>query len=136
MTVGDFLELYDKESVVYVFDDATEKCLYDSEMNDYVDDRVLQIAIQGIEEGVRGGVCIKVNTRNLPEYNTRKFLENFRNEFNNQIRPCITDETLKKWCIDLNDYKLFFCSSEVKAIKDIRECVNKIEDVLNEYFKE
>lgn len=136
MTVGDFLELYDKESVVCVFDDATEKCLYDSEADDYVDDRVLQIAIQGIEEGVRGGVCIKVNTRNLPEYNTRKFLENFRNEFNNQIRPCITDETLKKWCIDLNDYKLFFCSSEVKAIKDIRECVNKIEDVLNEYFKE
>lgn len=136
MTVGDFLELYDKESVVWVFDDATEKCIYDSEADDYVDDRVLQIAIQGIEEGVRGGVCIKVNTRNLPEYNTRKFLENFRNEFNNQIRPCITDETLKKWCIDLNDYKLFFCSSEVKAIKDIRECVNKIEDVLNEYFKE
>ena len=136
MTVGDFLELYDKESVVWVFDDATEKCIYDSEEDNYVDDRVLQIAIQGIEEGARGGVCIKVNTRNLPEYNTRKFLENFRNEFNNQIRPCITDETLKKWCIDLNDYKLFFCSSEVKAIKDIRECVNKIEDVLNEYFKE
>lgn len=95
MTVGDFLELYDKESVVWVFDDATEKCLYDSEEDNYVDEKVLQIAIQGIEEGVRGGVCIKVNTRNLPEYNTRKFLENFRNEFNNQIRPCITDETLK-----------------------------------------
>lgn len=136
MTVGDFLELYDKESTVWVYDDATGKCLYDSEEDNHVDDRVLQIAIQGIEEGVRGGVCIKVNTRNLPEYNTRKFLENFRNEFNNQIRPCITDETLKKWCIDLNDYKLFFCSSEVKAIKDIRECVNRIEDVLNEYFKE
>ena len=91
MTVRDFLELYDKESAVWVYDDATEKCLYDSEEDNYVDEKVLQIAIQGIEEGVRGGVCIKVNTRNLPEYNTRKFLEDFRNEFNNQIRPCVTD---------------------------------------------
>lgn len=136
MTVRDFLELYDKESAVWVYDDATEKCLYDSEEDNYVDEKVLQIAIQGIEEGVRGGVCIKVNTRNLPEYNTRKFLENFRNEFDNQIRPCITEATLKKWCIDLNDDKLLFCPSELKAIKDIRECVNKIADVLNEYFKE
>lgn len=136
MTVGDFLELYDKESVVWVYDDATEKCLYDSEEDNHVDGRVLQITIQGIEEGVRCGVCLKVNTRNFPEYNTRKFLENFRNEFNNQIRPCVTDETLKKWCIDLNDDKLYFCPSEMKAIKDIRECVNKIEVVLNEYFKE
>ena len=53
MTVGDFLELYDKESVVWVYDDATEKCLYDSEEDNHVDDRVLQITIQGIEEGVR-----------------------------------------------------------------------------------
>lgn len=95
MTVRDFLELYDKESAVWVYDDATEKCLYDSEEDNYVDEKVLQIAIQGIEEGVSGGVCIKVNTKNLPEYNTRKFLENFRNEFNNQIRPCITEATLK-----------------------------------------
>ena len=43
---------------------------------------------------------------------------------------------LKKWCIDLDDDKLLFCPSELKAIKDIRECVNKIADVLNEYFKE
>ena len=97
MTVRDFLELYDKESAVWVYDDATEKCLYDSEEDNYVDEKVLQIAIQGIEEGVSGGVCIKVNTKNLPEYNTRKFLENFRNEFNNQIRPCITEATLKNW---------------------------------------
>ena len=43
MTVGDFLELYDKESAVWVYDDATEKCLYDSEEDNYVDDRVLQL---------------------------------------------------------------------------------------------
>ena len=42
---------------------------------------------------------------------------------------------VKKWCIDLNDDKLLFCPSELKAIKDIRECVNKIADILNEYFK-